>query len=100
MLSGNPGTEPLRIDRLLHCIRLTKSRTGAQSMIAAGHMRIDGKRVLKPSEEVHVGQIIAFPLRGEVRVLRIIALPVRRGPAGEARACYQELGVDEDRAAP
>jgi len=27
-------------------------------------------------------------------VLRIVSLPLRRGPAAEARACYEELGVD------
>ena len=64
-------------------------------MIEAGHVRIDGKRVEKPSEEVRVGSIVALPLRDRVRVLRVLALPNRRGPASEARACYEELGVDE-----
>jgi ribosome-associated heat shock protein Hsp15 len=27
-----------------------------------------------------------------VRVLRILALPERRGPAAEARTCYEEIG--------
>ncbi len=57
-------------------------------------MRIDGKRAEKPSEPVQVGSIIAFPLRERVRVLRVAALPIRRGPAAEARACYEELGID------
>jgi ribosome-associated heat shock protein Hsp15 len=51
--------------------------------------------VLKPSEEVRIGSVIALPLRGQVRILRIVELPQRRGPAAEARACYEELGVDE-----
>ena len=81
----------MRIDRYLHCIRLVKSRTLAQALIATGHVRIDGKRVEKPSEEVRVGGVVAFPLRDRVRVLRVLALPQRRGPAPEARACYEEL---------
>ena len=84
----------MRIDRYLHCIRLVKSRTLAQALIDTGHVRLDGKRVLKTSEEVRAGSIIALPLRDQVRVLRVIALPKRRGPAAEARACYEELGVD------
>ena len=40
---------------------------------------------------MRVGSIVALPLRGEVRVLRVLALPARRGPASEARACYEEL---------
>jgi ribosome-associated heat shock protein Hsp15 len=84
----------MRIDRYLHCIRLVKSRTLAQSVIESGYVRIDGKRVEKPSEDVRVGSTIALPLRGEVRVLRVVSLPSRRGPSPEARACYEELTVD------
>ena len=82
----------MRIDRYLHCIRLVKSRTLAQAVLETGHVRIDGKRVEKPSEEVRVGSTIALPLRGHARVLRVLSLPQRRGPAPEARACYEELG--------
>ena len=85
----------MRIDRYLHCIRLVKSRTLAQTVIEAGHVRIDRKRVEKPSEEVRVGSIVALPLNDRVRVLRVLGLPGRRGPAAEARSFYEELGVDE-----
>ncbi|MES2119976.1 MAG: S4 domain-containing protein [Pseudomonadota bacterium] len=89
----------MRIDRYLHCIRLVKSRTLAQGLIAGGYVRIGGKRVEKPSEEVRVGSVIGLPLRGDVRILRVLALPTRRGPAAEARACYEELGIDEPKPA-
>ena len=89
----------MRIDRYLHCIRLVKSRTLAQSVIEGGHVRINGRRVLKPSEAVAVGSVIGLPVHGRVRVLKVLALPGRRGPAAEARGCYEELGVDEPSAA-
>lgn len=82
----------MRIDRYLHCIRLAKSRTLAQAIIEQGTTRIDGRRVDKPSEPIRVGSVIALPLRGQVRVIRVLALPARRGPAAEARAAYEELG--------
>jgi ribosome-associated heat shock protein Hsp15 len=84
----------VRIDRFLFLIRL-KSRTLAQGLINTGHVRIDGKRVEKSSEEVRVGSVVALPLHDKVRVLRVRSLPDRRGPASEARACYEELGIDE-----
>jgi ribosome-associated heat shock protein Hsp15 len=84
----------VRIDRFLHCIRLARSRTLAQAIVEQGHVRIDGKRALKPSEEVRVGSIVGLPLHGQVRILRVLSLPERRGPASEARACYEELGID------
>ena len=85
----------MRIDRYLHCIRLVKSRTLAQTIIETGHVRIDGKRVEKPSEPVKIGSTIALPLHDRVRVLRVLGLPKRRGPATEARMAYEELGVDD-----
>ena len=85
----------MRIDRFLFFIRLLKSRTLAQGVIDTGHVRIDGRRVDKPSEEVRAGSIVALPLRDQVRVLRVLNLPTRRGPAPEARACYEELAIDE-----
>lgn len=85
----------MRIDRYLHCIRLVKSRTLAQSVIDTGHVRIDGRRVEKSSEDVRIGSVVALPLHGRVRVLRVLALPERRGPAAEARTFYEEVGIDE-----
>jgi ribosome-associated heat shock protein Hsp15 len=85
----------VRIDRYLHCIRLVKSRTLAQGLIEEGYVRIDGKRVEKPSEDVRVGSTIALPLHDRVRVFKVLILPDRRGPAAEARLCYEELGIDE-----
>jgi len=37
-----------------------------------------------------------LPLRGRVRVIRVLSLPDRRGPPGEARLAYEEI---DDRAA-
>jgi ribosome-associated heat shock protein Hsp15 len=85
----------VRIDRFLFFIRLVKSRTLAQGIVEEGHVRIDGKRIEKCSEEVRAGSVIALPLHDRVRVLRVLNLPTRRGPAAEARACYEELGIDE-----
>ena len=89
----------MRIDRFLFFIRLVKSRTLAQSIVADGHVRVDGKRVEKPSEDVRAGSVVALTVHDRVRVLRVLALPERRGPASEARLCYEELGIDEPKPA-
>ena len=82
----------MRIDRFLHCIRLVKSRTLAQALIDAGHVRIDGKRVEKPSEEVRVGSVIALPLRGEVRVLRVARAAAAARPGGRGPRLLRRAG--------
>ena len=90
----------MRLDRYLFFIRLLKSRTQAQELLHQGRTRIDGRRVEKVSETICVGATITLPLRGAIRVIRVRSIPARRGPAPEARACYEELGVDDgDRAA-
>lgn len=84
----------MRIDRFLYCIRLARSRTFAQAVIDTGYVRVDGKRVEKPSEPVKVGSVVTLALGDRIRILRVLSLPARRGPAAEARLCYLELGID------
>ena len=87
---SDPGSA-IRLDRFLWFARLVKTRGAAQDLAEAGMLRLDGRRIERSSAQVRVGSVIAFPLRGKVRVLRVEALPNRRGPAPEAAALYQEL---------
>ena len=81
----------LRIDKFLWFARIVKTRSLAQSLAERGHLRIDGRRVERAHVPVRVGDILSFPIAGRVRILRIEALPVRRGPPAEARSLYLEL---------
>ncbi len=81
----------MRLDKFLWFIRLAKSRGLAQDVAASGHLRIDGRVIDRAHATVKVGDVLSFPLHGRVRVIRIQALPVRRGPAAEAQACYTDL---------
>jgi ribosome-associated heat shock protein Hsp15 len=87
--------DAMRLDRFLWFARLVKTRPLAQELAAAGRLRLDGRVIERASASVRVGNILTFGLRGEVRVLRVEALPRRRGPAPEARACYSELTAGE-----
>lgn len=86
-----PHAATLRLDRLLWFLRLSKSRTSAQALCAAGHVRVNGHRVDRAHYAVRAGDIVTLPWGQGARVFRMIALPVRRGPAPEAAACYEEL---------
>ena len=86
----------MRLDRFLWFTRLVKTRTLAQELAAEGRLRIDGRVIDRAAAPIRIGNILTFALRGEVRVLRVEALPGRRGPAPEARACYCELTAGED----
>ena len=81
----------MRIDRLLYALRFANSRTLAQRWIAGALIRRNGERVLRQDLDVAVGDVLTLPLRSGVLVIEILALPIRRGPASEARACYRPL---------
>ncbi|MCC6480752.1 MAG: RNA-binding S4 domain-containing protein [Sphingomonadaceae bacterium] len=81
----------MRIDKLLWHLRLSKSRSLAQTLIAEGHVRLNGSRVEKPSIEVKVGDIVTLPRGQGALAIRLLSIPPRRGPAPEARACYSEI---------
>lgn len=86
--------ETMRLDRFLWFARIAKTRGAAQAIAEKGLLRIDGRRIERSSAPVRVGCILAFPLFGKVRVLRVEALPRRRGPPAEALACYQDLRTE------
>jgi len=82
----------MRLDRFLWHARLSKTRGQAQALAEGGHLRIDGRRVDRAHVPVRIGNVLAFVTHvGEVRVVRVEALPARRGPPAEARACYADL---------
>ncbi len=81
----------LRIDKLLWYLRLAYSRARAQAIIAAGYARLNGRRIERDSACVRVGDVIALPMGEAMLVIRVLALPVRRGPPAEARGCYEEI---------
>jgi ribosome-associated heat shock protein Hsp15 len=84
-------SETLRIDKFLWFARIVKTRALAQAMAEKGRLRLNGRLVDKAHAPVRVGDVLSFAQRGAVRVLRIEALPVRRGPPAEARSLHCEL---------
>jgi ribosome-associated heat shock protein Hsp15 len=93
-----PGAAPkLRLDKWLWQARFFKSRGLAAEVIEAGSVRVNGTRTSRPGRDVTEGDTLTFPQGGRIRVVRILALGLRRGPATEAQALYLDL---EPSAAP
>jgi ribosome-associated heat shock protein Hsp15 len=80
----------IRLDKWLWHARFVKTRTLAAKICADG-VRIDGVRVEKPGIGVRPGQVLTFTLGRHVRVIELVAVGVRRGPADEARMLYRDL---------
>ncbi|MEE4119962.1 MAG: RNA-binding S4 domain-containing protein [Paracoccaceae bacterium] len=81
----------LRLDKWLWQARFFKTRALAAKLVAEGKVRVNARRVSKPSRAIVPGDTLTFPQGRAIRVVRIVALPVRRGPAREAQACYDDL---------
>jgi ribosome-associated heat shock protein Hsp15 len=90
--------DSLRLDKFLWFARIVKTRALAQTMAEGGRLRLNGRVVDKAHAAIRIGDVLGFARHGSVRVIRIEALPARRGPAAEARALYSEL-TSEGRAA-
>ncbi|MCK9540547.1 MAG: RNA-binding S4 domain-containing protein [Novosphingobium sp.] len=88
----------MRIDKLLWFLRFAKTRPIAQTMAQDGHIRLNGRRIDRSHQKIAPGDVLTLPLPQGVRVVEILSLPGRRGPASEAQGCYRVL--DERRAFP
>lgn len=81
----------MRLDKFLWFVRLAATRTVAQGIAQSGHLRIDGRVVDRAHATIRIGNVLSLPLHGRVRIIRVEAIPTRRGPAPEARLCYSDL---------
>lgn len=93
------GPASLQIDKLLFFLRFARSRSLAQALAASGHIRVGGRRIERASHAITVGDVVTLPLGAGVLVLELLALPARRGPACEARACYRQIGGNQQHTA-
>jgi len=83
--------DKLRLDKWLWQARFFKTRSLAAKTVAAGQVRVNAERVSKPAAGVGPGDVLTFPQGRRIRVVRIVALAARRGPAPEAQALYDDL---------
>jgi ribosome-associated heat shock protein Hsp15 len=80
-----------RLDKWLWFARFCKSRTLASKLCAAGKVRIGGEIVHKAHYLVRPGDVLTFPQGPHIRVVRVLQIGTRRGPATEARTLYEDL---------
>lgn len=81
----------LRLDKWLWYARFFKTRALASKAISNGRFRLDGDLMSKPHRQAKSGQVLTFSQGTRIRVVRIKALGVRRGPASEAALLYDDL---------
>lgn len=81
----------LRVDKFLWFARLAKTRSVARDLAERGRMRIAGRVIERAHCPVRIGDVLSFAAGDRVRVIKVEALPSRRGPPAEARLLYSEI---------
>jgi ribosome-associated heat shock protein Hsp15 len=83
--------EALRLDKWLCHARFFKTRNLAARLVAKGRLRVNRTVVTKAHYRVRVGDVLTFPQGARIRVVRVVAIGIRRGPASEAETLYEDL---------
>ena len=76
-----------RIDRWLWVARVFKTRSLATAACAGGHVTVDGQSA-KASKLVRPGVEVEVRTAAGLRILEVVAVVERRGPASEAKKLY------------
>jgi len=95
-------TEPvqkLRIDKWLWHARFFKTRSLAAKIVSGGKLRVNGQPISKPAYMVTALDVLTFPQANDVRVIKVLAMGERRGPAPEAQLLYDDLDPPKPREA-
>ncbi len=85
-----------RLDKWLWSARFMKMRSDCARLVGSGLVRLNRQPTDKPHARLRIGNVLTLPLPQGVRVIRVVALAVRRGPAAEARRLYEEIELEAD----
>lgn len=80
-----------RLDKWLWHARVAKTRTLSARLVETGKVRVNRALTRKPSRSVGAGDVLTLVVHGRVRVLKVLACVLRRGPAAQARELYEDL---------
>lgn len=90
-MTGEPGGAQRRLDQWLWYARFFKSRSAATRFCGQGRLRVNTRTIAKAHHHLKEGDVLTFMLGERVRVIRVVGLGTRRGPAPEAQRLYDDL---------
>ena len=87
--SDAASQEAIRVDKWLWAARMFKTRSQASKACTAGHVKLNGESV-RASKPVRRGDHLEVQTRGGLRIVDVLLLSDRRGPASVARTLYED----------
>lgn len=79
----------VRIDKWIWAARMFKTRSMATKACAAGHVQVNAETA-KASIKVKIGDAVEVLTPARLRILEVVALDDKRGPASVAQGLYND----------
>ena len=83
--------DKVRIDKWLWWARFFKTRSLAAKKISNGAVRVNSDRVLKPSAEITIDDVLTLKQEKIVRVIRVVSLGQKREKYDIAKQMYEDI---------
>ena len=80
-----------RVDKWLWFARVTRTRTAAQALAVSGQVRVNREKVASASRAIRIGDVLTIVAGTRIRVLKVAAIGIRRGPSSEAQSLFEDL---------
>ena len=83
--------DKVRIDKWLWWARFFKTRSLAAKKISNGAVRVNSHRVLKPSAEITIDDVLTLRHGKVVRVIKVLSLEEGRKSYDKAKKMYEDI---------
>ena len=91
MISNILEKKTLRLDIYLYYIRIFKSRSIATKFVLTNRLRISGQVTQKPHKMISVGDVLTMTINDNIKILKVLDIPSRRGPYSESLNFYEDI---------
>ena len=91
MISNIIEKKTLRLDIYLYYIRIFKSRSIATKFVLTNRLRISGQVTQKPHKMIYIDDVLTITINDNIRVLKVLDIPNRRGPYSESLNFYEDI---------
>ena len=96
MTSNIVAKKTLRLDTYLFYIRMFKSRSLATKFILSNRLRISGQVTKKSHKPISIGDVLTMTINDNIKILKVLDIPNRRGPYSEALNFYEDITPSEN----
>ena len=91
MKSKYPSDFNIRLDQLLYYLRIFKTRGIATKAIEKGLCKVNNFLVKKKNKAIDIGDIVNIKNEKLIKQIKILKIPLRRGPSKEAIIHYEDV---------